>query len=143
MEIRKHDFYRKEINSVGFADAKLLDCSQEGSAFGDRYTTYRIGNFLLRIVREKGQEFVDIAFASEPQTFFQCDDVDVAMRWKSVKDVVEKLEPESLIGVLSRLSEHFLEINLAFSEERMPFTKARIHRAARARGEAFISHIRN
>ena len=72
-----------------------------------------------------------------PERFHQFDDVEIAMGFKTIDQVLAKREPENLTEVLARVSRHLKELDEAFSPERERLTRARIERAARDRGHSF------
>jgi hypothetical protein len=109
--------------------------------FGDAEAVFRVGTLLLRLVRDRGQEFMDLATSATPDKFHQFDDVVIAMGWKTIDEVLAKREPEPLSQTLARLSQHFAELAEAFSGEGERFTLARVERAARDRGDAFMGRL--
>ena len=129
------------LREVGFAESHLVRASPEGKSFGDAEVVFRVGTLLLRIVRERGQEFVDLATSATPDKFHHFDDVEIAMGWKTIDEVLAMREPEHLTRVLARLSQHFAELDEASSAERERFT-ARVESAARDRGDKFTSRLR-
>jgi len=68
--------------------------------------------------------------------------VEIAMGWKSIEQVLAKREPEDLESVLRRVHERLRELREAFSGNRAELTKARIQRAATERGKAFSDRLR-
>jgi len=64
------------------------------------------------------------------------------MGWKTIEEVLAKRELETLGSLLAQLQEHRAELNDAFSGDRERLTRARIERAARERGQAFVERLR-
>jgi hypothetical protein len=64
------------------------------------------------------------------------------MGWRSVEQVLAKREPEALMSVLSRLFQNYPSLEDAFSDEQERFTRARVEKAAKERGEAFVAKLR-
>jgi hypothetical protein len=91
---------RSRLNEAGLGDAELVSAAPESPGFGDTAAVFRIGPLLLRFTRERGQEFVDLTSLSEPGAFQQFDDVDIAMGWRSIDEVLAMREPEQIILVL-------------------------------------------
>jgi hypothetical protein len=85
---------------------------------------------------------LELATTATPEQFHQFGDVEIAMGWKTIDEVLAKRELEGLGSVLARLQEHRAELNEAFSDDRERFTRARIERAARERGQAFVDRLR-
>jgi hypothetical protein len=132
---------RKNLREAGFEDTELVMAAPVSDAFGDTTAIFRIGLFLLRFTRDHDQEFVDLATQSAPETFYQFNDVDIAMGWRSINQVLAMREPEPIGAVLQRLNAYSTLLREAFSGGREQFTRARIERAARERREAFIARL--
>jgi hypothetical protein len=98
---------------------------------------------ILRFVKDRGQELLDVASTASPDRLFLFDDLAVAMGWRTIDEVLAKQEPESLDVVLTRLARYVRELNEAFSWDREPLTRAGVERAARDRGDAFMKRLRN
>lgn len=64
------------------------------------------------------------------------------MGWKTIDQVLAMREPEALGDVLARMRQHLDELEEAFSAEQERFTRARVDRAARKRGQAFVERLR-
>jgi hypothetical protein len=129
------------LREAGIEAAELVRASPDGASFGDAEAVFRVARLLLRFVRERGQEFMDLGANASPEQFHQFDDVEIAMCWKTIDQVLAKREPENLSQVLARVSRHLKELDEAFSPERERFTRARVERAARDRGGAFVSRL--
>lgn len=133
---------RSELAKLGLGDAELVFVAPESPAFGNTAAVFSIGPLLLRVTSERGQQFVDIASQAEPTKFHQFDDVDIALGWRSVDDVLAKSDPEPVGSVLLRVKDHLNALSEAFSGGRERFTRARVEKAARERGEAFTARLR-
>ena len=136
------DIVQSRLSGAGLGDAELVSATPESAAFGDTTAVFRIRPLLLRFTRERGQEFVDLASQSEPDTFHQFDDVDIAMGWRSVDEVLAKRKPEPIAAVLRRIKANLAVLGDAFSGDRERLTRARVERAARERGHAFTARLR-
>lgn len=133
---------QNSLREAGLGDAEPVSAAPDSPAFGDTAAVFRLGPLLLRFTRERGQEFVDLASQSEPETFHQFDDVDIAMGWRSVDEVLAKRGPEPIVAVLQRVKTNFAVLREAFSGDRERLTRARVERAARDRGQAFTARLR-
>jgi hypothetical protein len=131
-----------QLISAGLNDAQEVVSAPELPTFGDTTAIFRVGPLLLRFTRERGQEFLDLAASAEPKVFHQFDDVDIAMGWKSIDDVLAKREPEDVGAMLARIYENRTALVEAFSEEQERLMRARVERAARDRGKAFTDRLR-
>jgi hypothetical protein len=61
------------------------------------------------------------------------------MGWKTIDEVLAKRELEPLKQALARIREHFVELEEAFSGDS---AQARVERAARDHGDAFMRRLR-
>jgi hypothetical protein len=133
--------FEEELRRLGFTPV-LLSASKPASAFGDCEVIVRLDPILLRLVRDRGQEFLHVAPALVPGRFHQFDDLEIAWGWRSVEQVLGKREPEPISAVLGRLRANIDEIKAAFELDRAPATMKRIEEAMRKRGEAFAARLR-
>jgi hypothetical protein len=129
------------LREAGIEAAELVRASPDSASFGDTEAVFRVARLLLRFVRERGQEFMDLGATASPEQYHRFDDLEIAMGWKTIDQVLAKREPENLSEVLARVSRHLKELDEAFSPERERFTRARVERAARDRGHAFMSRL--
>ena len=141
-EVAFSDGVKAQLANAGLSQAALVSASPGGQPFGDAAVMFRVDGMLLRIVRERGQVFLEVAAVAASNEFHQYDDVEIAMGWKTIDQVLAKREPEDLGTVLTRLHARLAELNDAFSGNRTELTKARVERAARDRGKAFTDRLR-
>src|SRR5262245_65487390 len=94
------DIVQSRLSGAGLGDAELVSATLESAAFGDTTAVFRIRPLLLRFTRDRGQEFVDLASQSEPGTFHHFDDVDIAMGWRSVEEVLARRGSGPIAAVL-------------------------------------------
>jgi acetolactate synthase regulatory subunit len=132
---------QRALAAAGLGGAELLSVRPESPGFGDCAATFRLGHVLLRVVRDRGESFVDLAAASHPDRFSQYDDIEIAMGWRSVEEVLARKQPEKLERVLERIRARLTELNAAFSAAEALLTEARVREAAKVRGDAFISKL--
>jgi hypothetical protein len=132
----------RRLDEAGLNGAELVSSQPDSASFGDTSAVFRLKDLLLRIVRDRGEEFLDLGSASDPGNLFQYDDVEIAMGWHSVDDVLDKQTPEAIGDVLARMAARLGELCRAFSPERLPATIARVRDAEARRGKAFAARIR-
>ena len=132
---------RETIESVGIEGVELERESFDPRNFGNGEVVFRLGPLLLRFIRDRGQDFLDIASTIAPDRFHQFDDVEIAMGWKSVEETLGKSEPEPLADMLGRLRNRLGELQSAMSGNQEAFTRARIERAAEQRGAEFVKRL--
>ena len=133
---------REAIESVGIEGVELVRESFDPQNFGNGEVVFRLGPLLLRFIRDRGQDFLDVASAIAPDHFHQFDDVEIGMGWKSVEEVLAKSEPEPLADMLRRMRKRLGELELVMSGNQERFTRDRIERAAEHRGAGFVKRLR-
>lgn len=129
------------LEQAGVTGAELISAEPESPAFGDTSATFRLGGLLLRFVRDRGEEFLDVGPAGDPGALFQYDDVEIAMGWRSVDEILEKRAPEPIERVLQRVAMQAPQLQWAFSAERAADTIDRVRRAELSRGEALATRL--
>ena len=130
--------FEDELRRVGLP-ARIVGASGEASSFGDGEVLAHLDTLLLRLVRDRGQEFLDLARVSRPSHFHRFDDVEVALGWRSLADMLARTEPEPLHLVLERVRSKLPELRDAFEGDRAPLTEKRIEEAARKRADALLA----
>lgn len=127
-----------QLGSKGWNSRESFDPQN----FGNGEVVFRLGPLLLRFIRDRGQDFLDVASAIAPDHFHQFDDVEIGMDWKSVEGALAKSEPEPLADMLRRMRNRLGELELAMSGNQELFTRDRIERAAEQRGAEFVKRLR-
>lgn len=135
------DEMANHLRSAGLIASEISSAS-EGSQFENADAVFSFGCLLLRLVRDRGQIFLEIAASSAPRKFYQFDDVAIAMGWKSIEEVLSKQQPEEIDQVLFQIDQYRVELETAFSNQQAPFTLKRIDRVAQMRGAAFVEQLR-
>lgn len=119
-------------------DAELVSSTPDSQSFGNADATFRWGPLILLFVRDRGEEFIEVASAAVPARLFLYDDLSVAMSWQTISEVTERESLESVENMLARLKDHAAQIHDAFSDAQERFTRGRLERASRERGAAMI-----
>ena len=127
------------LRAKGIRSARLL--SEDNSELGEM-AIFEADNLLLRFVRDRAQEFLDVGMRTHPTEFHQFDDVAVALGWTSVDNVLGKQEPESLDSLLDQLACHFDRVQRELTGTLSELTRARIQRATCARARALEKRLR-
>jgi hypothetical protein len=130
------------LGEAGINGAVLVRERTESKDFGNAEVVFQVGSLLLRFVRERGEDFLDLGSTARPEQFHQFDNVAIALGWATIDEVLAKREPESLSRVLARVRKYLGELQEALSGERERFTRAKIERAAHDRGDAFMRRLR-
>ncbi len=116
-----------------------MQCDDRGQTVS---ATFAVGSLLLRFVRERGEDFLDVASAHEPEAYCQADDVALAFGWKTLDAVLEQRAPEPLPDVLARLHDHGSELTDAFDAQHRAATMPRLEQARPRRTRAFEARLR-
>jgi hypothetical protein len=131
----------KELSDAGFGAATLEREMYDEDQFGNAEAVFSIGSLRLRFLRDRGQEFLELGSLAEPGRFFLVDDVEVAMGWKAVEDVLTKQHPDDLRDVVARVGAKRKELEHAFSLSNWPNSARCLESAAKMRGELFLRRL--
>jgi hypothetical protein len=103
---RQADFLEyacSRLQSAGLEYSVVKVDPAERNAFGDTFAIFLVNEFLLRLVRDRGQVFADVAAVEKPDRYFQLDDLDVALDIVDFHHVATRNEPEDVDSVLARV----------------------------------------
>lgn len=120
------DAVKAQLAKAALSQPAVVCVSPTGQPFGDTAVILRVDGTVLRILRERGQAFLELAAVAAPTEFHQYDDVEIAMGWKTTDQVLAKREREDIGTVLTRL----VELRDVLSGNGGELAKARIKRAA-------------
>jgi hypothetical protein len=134
--------WTERLRAAGLQSPELLSATYDPAHFGNAEATFRVGSILVRVVRDRGQELLNVASSQTPAQFHLIEDVEIAMGWKTIDDVLARQEPEQLDIALSRLAQRFDQLATGWSGEQERLTRARIERARRERRQAFMDRLR-
>lgn len=134
--------WRRHLTAVGMDPVEHLSEQYTEAEFGNATALFRVGSIVLRVTRDKGQEFLEIGSTHRPGKFFTFDDVCIAFGWRGVAHVVNRKEPVPFPEEASALVRSREELAHAFAEQRIEETEARIERATRQRQREFMQRMR-
>lgn len=143
-DVRLTPFARHVISkaqAAGLSDFEFVASTAESNSFGDSEAILRIGPLHLRFIRDRGQEYMDVAFSETPDHFYMFEDLETAMGWRGVSEVFGRHVPKELDRALGCLAEHFSELCAASSGPPAKLTIARVERAERTREAAFLRSL--
>jgi hypothetical protein len=109
------------LADAGLTGAIVVSSSADSQPFGNAEAVFRVDRLLLRFVRDRGQVFLDIASSATPAEFFQYSDVEIALGWSTIDQVVAKRDLDDLEGLLARLRANLDVLGNAFSGDRERF----------------------
>lgn len=131
-----------ESKAAGLTLTNLQTCGRPG-ALGDDHVVGHLGPMLVRFVRDRGQDWMEIGPAdAEPRCFFSFQDVQFALGWKSIDQVLDMKDVEPLGQVLQLVADRWSELVRHLSGGVASAGWKRVERAADARGEAFAERLR-
>jgi hypothetical protein len=121
---------------------KLLSGRVGQDPFGDGEASFAWGILILHFVRDRGQEFVDLSPAHDPERRFRLDDVAVALGWRRTSEVVARTEPVPLEEELGDIASRQSEVESAFAPRNLREASIAIERAVAQREQAFLDKLR-
>jgi hypothetical protein len=131
------------LHAAGVEGASLVRARTDPATFGDGEVVIQLGCLLLRVIRDRGQEFLDVASSLHPERFFPYDDMEIAMGWTTVTAVLERQELEGLANTVFRAASRLRELQAAFSEAQEHGTLERLERASQERRTASAKRMRH
>jgi len=132
----------RQLAEAGIQSAQLLSTRYTREAFGDGEVVFQVGSLLLRISRERGQYLLDLATANAADHFYPFEDVEAALGWRPLAEVVSGTELDQIRDVLRRFRLRRDEIERALSGPHEADTRANIKDVAAQRGLAFYRKAR-
>jgi hypothetical protein len=137
--------YARRLLGVGgdLPSSEVVHQSPLPMGVEDGEVVFRVGPLHVRFVRDRGQDFMDMAPASDPSTYYPFADVELALGWKTAEQIVSADAPEPLSAVVDRLRSDWPELVDAFSSRRVDDTLARLAAASQRRGVAFVERLQS
>jgi hypothetical protein len=132
----------RQLAEAGIESAQLLSTRYEREVFGDGEAVFRVGSLLVRFSRERGQYLLDIATANAADDFYPFEDVEAALGWRPLAEVVSGTASDQIRDVLRRFRLRRDEIERALSGPNGADCRANIKEVAAQRGLAFYRKAR-
>ena len=132
----------RRMRSAGLPDVRPLSSTYDEEHFGSGEATFEVDLLLIRIVRDRDQESLALAFVDAPTLFHAFEDVEICMGWRRIEDVISASHPQGLDASLRKFADHYAELRRAFSGEQAPFTRARIRDTEKKRRRAYIDRLK-
>lgn len=134
------DLMASRLVAAGLSGANLECASPElASNFGDTEATFSIEGLLLRFTKDRAQIFLGIASIHRNNFFYQFADIEIAMGWKTLDQVLTMQDPDDIDHVLQQVKLSLIPLSDGLSND---LTRARINRAAQTRGRLFVDGLR-
>ena len=118
---------------AGLVPDECLSASYDARSFGNAEVVFRVGCIRLKVVKDRGEEFLDLAGSSEGDSFHSIDDIGVALGWLSTEELFSRQTVEPLLRTLQRVAEHWSELSAAMAPRRLPGTEAAVRQAMEER----------
>ena len=125
-----------EMKDAGI-EGKLVSQEYSEQHFGNAIVDVRVERVLLRFIRDRSIDELMLASTFSPTKFYPFVDVQIAMGWKSVEDVVTKQGVPSLKDAVHNIKLHLDAVQNALTEDQGKFDKAGLERLAR---QGFLPH---
>lgn len=104
---------------------RVIRDAEEPTRFDNAYVDLRRGGVLVRIVRERGQHFIEVTSKRDPSEWF---DVNLVLRLLNVRELVSHRVDS---GAVAELAQHLVsiigQVDDAFSRKRWGGTVAQLH----------------
>lgn len=109
--------------------------------FGNEEVVFDAGAMRLRVLKDRGQDFLTIGPVVEGE-YLEFDDIELAFGWRTLEEILSKKEPEPLASVVATLAGHWSDLTDAFSSASYQETLRRVRAASQVRGEVFVKRLR-
>jgi hypothetical protein len=118
--------------AAGLDQLDLLAAAYAPETFGNAEAVFRAGTLVLKFMRDRGQDFLYLAAANAPDQFHPSDDVEVALGWRTLDDVLAQERVEPIGEVVGLIGARFAELQARFSAAEVERTVCEIERASAA-----------
>ena len=130
------------LAGVGLPHEDVIHEALPPEHFGDGEVVFRIGPLLVRFVRERGENFVDVGPSSTPGEFHRYGEVELAMGWKTAEQAWSRSEPEPLPAIMERLRNRYEQLAEAYWSANARDTLAKLDDARDLRAARVLFHLR-
>lgn len=139
-----------EFQRVGIEDAHLLRERYDALSFGNALAVYKVGNFYLNFVRERGDDTIDFLNPADQDELYTFDDMSLLMGWESLDKMMEEVEkmrrdfsqpptgPIPLSDALGLIKKDFDQLQRMFSPSEVDTTLVALRDASRRRCKAMF-----
>src|SRR5262245_40586595 len=115
--------WSRALSTAGLDGAILFSDHYDAESFGNGEALFGLGPLIIRILRDRGQDFVDLAPSVSPSEFMQLDDVGLALGWWPLWEVLERGHPLPLSECLTTIARQAGALQEAFSADDLPHTR--------------------
>jgi hypothetical protein len=135
------DEWVRVLANVGIREASLLSERYGPDHFGDGEARFRWGSIVVRLVRERGEDFVELESIYSPDQSFRWEDVSIAFGWCTVDEVVARGYPVPTSDVLAEIVRREPALHTALDAEHFGSTREAVASAAAKRENAFLGKL--
>jgi hypothetical protein len=109
-------------------EAKLLGATYDAANFGNAEAVFQTGTLLFFFNRDRSQDFLNLASISAPSVRYAFEDVEIALGWRTVDEVVAQAEPVTIREIIMTAQSHLDELQKAFQGDLNKFAEANMER---------------
>lgn len=117
---------REKLLQAGFLEALEIDRDVDPSCFGNEVTIWKVGDLLLKFIKDRDQIFVDIGGISDKSHFYIYDDIAIMMEWQKLDEILRATEPLDLLSALTFIKRDIIKLEKLLSKERLKSTQKRL-----------------
>lgn len=131
-----------ETKNAGL-DVVLLRSTVGPHESSDGQVVVKLGPLLMRFVRDRGQDWLELGPGdATSQQFYSFQDVQIALGWKTVEDVLTMTDVEPLEAVLQKVAARWCDIERELAGGADSEGWKRVARASSVRTSAFLRRLR-
>lgn len=131
------------VGASGIEATRLTVTAADEGSFGNGEASFEWEGLIVHLTRDRGQDSVDLAAAHAPAERFRLEDVELALGWSVLEELLNRAEPRTLSAQLADVVKHRDELRPALSIESLAATRASIERAAAQRGSAYVEKLQS
>ena len=128
-----------QMQDAGVENAELLAASSFPENFGNAVASFKIGRMIVRIVRDRDQDLVDVAFTPQFEKFYPIEDIEAAMGWADLDEIISRVQSEKISSIFTRLGDRLAQLSEKMDGAREYFIRGKFEKAAKRRQVATLA----
>ena len=112
--------------------------SYDAKSFGNAEAVYDLEHIRFYFVRDRGQDILNLSAQTSPEKHYPFCDVSLMMRWQSLEEIINVVEPISLGKALGYIKNNLEQLIEAFSANEIRSTEIKIKSAEQRRIKAMF-----
>ena len=130
------------LAAAGITDVTVeYDDTDSGAPFADGEARFRWGMLVLRLVRDRGQHFVDLVTPEPTPGYLSLDDVGIAEGWRVLEDVNAREAPIPLADDLREIAQRREDLEAVLAPQRWLPAKVKFEAARQQRERALVEKL--